>query len=236
MYLKLVLYGIVLLLFFRAVSFAVKRLSFQPALLRTLTLMLPVAELLAWLGFLVWGIREITETESNAVLYAFAAAGAVVLVAAWFLIREFIYGLSLVIQGKLETGAPVKIEQLTGKITRIGHFSFDLITDDGSIETIPYSRVKSEIISRPGQNVHLEKAYIRFAAPVNQNIEQVTEGLKKTLLNAPWVAASQQPIIKNISTGENAHVFEVVVYLPEKALAGKVKAYVERNFINGIGS
>jgi hypothetical protein len=55
--------------------------------------------------------------------------------------------------------------------------------------------------------------------------------LKLTLVNAPWVVASAEPLInlKNNETGN--YLLEAVVYVLKKEHTGKIEEYVKQNFI-----
>lgn len=58
--------------------------------------------------------------------------------------------------------------------------------------------------------------------------------MKVTLINAPWVATSQEPIINSIGGEPGNYVVEVIVYIIKKEHADKIVEYVNRNFIEGI--
>ena len=65
-------------------------------------------------------------------------------------------------------------------------------------------------------------------------INEIVEGLKITILNAPWVAVSQEPIIKEIKQEAGNFAVEVFVYLIKKEHSEKLQEYVLKNFINTI--
>ena len=124
----------------------------------------------------------------------------------------------------------IETVDISGKIVKIGYFTFDIKSKDGNIETIPYSKIRSEVITKSGENINLEKELVRFTFPATGNIDQVTEQLKATLLNSPWVAASQLPIVKNIRVENDKYILEVYVYLLRKEYIEKIRDFVNTNY------
>ena len=195
-----------------------------------LTIILPVAELLSWFGFAVWCIRFLYESESYAILITVSVILLLLIIPSWSLIRDFIFGVFLVFQRKIEMETRIETVDISGKIVKIGYFTFDIKSKDGNIETIPYSKIRSEVITKSGENINLEKELVRFTFPATGNIDQVTEQLKATLLNSPWVAASQQPIVKNIWVENDKHILEVYVYLLRKEYIERIRNFVNTNY------
>ena len=150
---------------------------------------------------------------------------------AWFFVRDFLHGLQLKIQRKIEIDSKIEIGNLKGIVIKADYFTFDINTEDGNIHTIPYNKISSEIISKNASNMNLQKHSISFQIQSKQDINQITSGLKLALINAPWAAASQEPIIKIISSETGNHLLQAVVYIIEKEHARKIEEFVKRNFI-----
>jgi hypothetical protein len=229
MYIKIILLGIGLLVFYRILSFLNKRVAASTKIQHYITVILPVAELLSWLGFAIWCIRLMYESEAYAMLITVSVIIFLLIIPSWFLIRDLVFGIVLVIQSKIELNTRIEIGDISGKIIKIGYFTFDIKSKHGNIDTIPYSKIRSEVITKSGENINLEKQLISFALPATMNIDEAIGKLKITLLNSPWVAASQQPIIKNITRENDAHIVEVFVYLLKKDYIEKIRDYVKIN-------
>ncbi len=229
MYIKIIILGIGIFLFYRILSFLNKKIPISLDSKHYTAVILPVAELLSWLGFIVWCIRQIYEAEAYATLIGVSVVILLLLLPSWYLIRDLILGIILVIQRKIELNTHVEIGDISGKIVKIDYFTFDIKTKEGNIETIPYSKIRSKVISKSGENINLEKQLICFTIPIQKNIDEAVEKLKLTVLNSPWVAASQQPIIKTINIVNEKHVIEVFVYLLKKDYVEKIRTYVNKN-------
>ncbi len=170
------------------------------------------------------------ESEAYAILITVSVVILLLIIPSWFLIRDFIFGVFLVFQRKIELDTRIEIGKISGKIVKIGYFTFDIKSKDGNIDTIPYSKIRSEVITKSGENINLEKELVRFSFPATSNIDETLEQLKITLLNSPWVAASQQPIIKNVILENDKHIVEVYVYLLKKDYIEKIRDFVRTNY------
>lgn len=230
MYTRIIILGIAILIVYRILSFLSKRIPLSTELQHYLNIILPVAELLSWFGFAVWCIRFLYESEAYAILITISVVLLLLIIPSWFLIRDFIFGVLLIFQRKIEINTRIEIGNISGKIVKIGYFTFDIKSKDGSIDTIPYSKIRSEVITKSSENINLEKELLHFSLPATGNIDHTLERLKVTLMNSPWVAASQQPIIKNILHENEKHVIEVYVYLLKKEYIEKIRDFVHTSY------
>lgn len=226
MYIRIVLLAIALLIFYRIISFLKKRLPVSAETRHYLTVVLPIAELLTWFGFAVWCIRMMYESEAYAMLITISVILILMIVPSWFLIRDLILGILLVIQRKMELNTRIEIGDISGKVVKVGYFTFEIKSKDGNIETIPYSKIQSQVITKSSENINLEKQLVSFTIPATKTMDEAVEQLKSILLNSPWVAASQQPIIKNIRHENDMHIIDVFIYFLKKDYAEKIRDYV----------
>lgn len=232
MYLKIIIYGTGILLLFRILSFLNKILPLSRKVKHFSGYLLPIIELASWLGFVIWFLRYIYEAEAFTTLIILGVVIVMLIAPVWFLLRDFLHGMFLKIQRKIEIGSRIEIGELKGVIVKTDYFTFDIKIKNGDIDTIPYNKIRSEIITKNAANIHLEKQLITFNIPGNQDVKKILPQLKTTLINAPWVAVSQEPIINNIRSEANISVVEVIVYILKKEYAEKITEYVKKNFID----
>jgi len=236
MYFKILFYAIAILLFFRVLSYLRKILPFSKKVKHYSGYILPVIELVSWLGFLIWCLHLIYAAEAYPTLIVLGVLIVLLLAPTWFLVRDFLHGLILKIQRKIETDSKIQIGKLNGTIVKTDYFTFDIETDEGNIKTIPYNKIRDEIISKNAANNNLEKQSLSFQIESKQDINQILAGLKTTLINAPWVAGTEVPTIKLISSERDNHLIEAVVYMLKKEYTGKIEAYVKRSIIAELDS
>lgn len=116
-------------------------------------------------------------------------------------------------------------------ILKTDYFTFDVKTAEGDIDTIPYNKIRSKVISKISANKYLEKQLLSFRFPSAQDISKIIPELKKTLINAPWVVASHEPIISSVSEDCEKRRVEVFVYVMKTEHTDKIIEYVNQNFI-----
>jgi hypothetical protein len=235
MYIKIVIFATGILLLFRILSYLNKILPFSKEFKHYSGYVLPIVELASWLGFTIWCLRYIYEAEAYTTLIILGILIILLLAPAWFLVRDFLHGMLLKIQRKIEIDTKIEIGDLKGVIVKTDYFTFDIKTKNGNIDTIPYNKIRSEIITKNAANIHLEKNIISFNIPAKYDINKLVPQLKTTLINMPWVAASQEPIINNIKAEVENYVVEVIVYVLKKEYAEKIMEYVKKNFTDKLG-
>jgi hypothetical protein len=231
MYLTILILATGIFILFRFLSFLNKKIPFSNEFKHYSGFILPVVELASWLGFVIWSMRMVYEQQAYTTLIIFGILVLLFIVPAWFLIRDFLYGMLLKIQRKIELGVRIEIGDLKGLVTKTDHFTFDIKSKNGNVDTIPYNKIRSKVISKSSENINLEKQLFRFSFASEQESSALINQLKITLLNAPWVAVSQEPIIKEIKQDAGRFEVDVFVYLIKTEHAEKLQEYVTRNFI-----
>jgi len=231
MYFRILLLSIAILLIFRILSYLQKNLPLTKKIKHYSGFMLPVIEIIFWLGFLIWCLHLVYEAEAFPTLIFLGVIIVLLLAPVWFLMRDFLHGLILKIQRKIEIDSKIEIGGLKGKIVKTDYFTFDIKTEDGNIKTIPFNKIRAEIISKNSANNNLERQELLFQIHSEQDIKQILEGLKTTLINAPWVAATQEPSLKVTSNNSGLYLIETVFYTLKKEHVSRIDAYVKTNFI-----
>ena len=231
MYFRILLLSIAILLIFRILSYLQKILPFSKKIKHYSGFILPVIEIISWLGFLIWCLHLIYKAEAFPTLIFLGVLIVLLLAPIWFLMRDFLHGLILKIQRKIEIDSKIEIGGLKGIIVKTNYFTFDIKTEDGNIKTIPFNKIRAEIISRNSANNNLERQLLSFQIHSKQDINQILEGLKSTLINAPWVAATQEPSLKVTSSTSGIYLIDAVFYTLKKEHSSRIDAYVKSNFI-----
>lgn len=234
MYFGFIIVALGILILFRILAFLNKRLPFSKEFKHYSGYLLPVLEFVVWLGFLAWCMRIIYEAGAFMTLIVIGVVVLLFIVPGWFLVRDFLYGMLLKIQRKIEVGNKIAVGELKGLVIQTDYFTFDIKREDGNIDTIPYNKIREKVISKNGANSQLEKQLLTFSISANSDVNKIIPQLKSTLINAPWVAASQEPIIHKVVEAAGKNVIEVFVYLIRKEHVDNVKEYVSKNLIDAI--
>jgi hypothetical protein len=184
------------------------------------------------MGFLIWCLHLVYEAEEYPTLIVFGVLIVLLIAPTWFLVRDFLHGLLLKIQRKIEIDSKIEIGELKGIVVKTDYFTFDIITENGNVKTIPYNKIRAEIISKNAANNNLEKETISFQIQSKQDINQILAELKTTLINAPWVATTQEPSLNVTSNNSGSYLIEAIIYTLKKEYSAKIEAYVKSNFID----
>ena len=228
MYITIILAGIGIFLLFRGLTFVNKTVPLPKNIKQYLGYLLPVAEFVFWLGYFIWAARTLYAAYDVIALIIIGTLLVLIAAPVWFLFRDFIYGLIIKLQRKIEPGIAIEIEDIQGTVTNTGLLSFEIKTSGGNIESIPYNKIIGKIITRHAANISLDSHLIRLCIDSSNDIKQLLPQLKNTLINAPWMVGSEAPIIKKVEKENNQYLIDVVVYTVDESHVEKIKDYVKR--------
>lgn len=193
-------------------------------------LFLPLIEIATWIGVMIWIIKFVYTRQDFTVLILLGVLFLLFVIPIWFLLRDFLYGLILKLQRKIEVHKIIDIEGLKGEILKTGYFSFDILTEKGSIDTVPYNRIIAKVVSVSSENANLAKIKLTFKIPETHGISFSRTKLEEVLLNCPFVANSQKPVLGSVYTENDAQKIDVYVLALNKEYSRKIQEYVEYYF------
>lgn len=230
MHITILLAALGIFFLFRGLTFLNKALPLSKRIKLFLGYLLPVAEFVFWMGFLIWAIRSLYMAYDFVALIIIVALIALIAAPAWFLFRDFIYGIIIKFQQKIEIDSAIEIEDIQGIVIRTGLLGFDIKTSEGNINSIPYNKIIGKIITRHGTNINLDSYPIQFCIKSSVDINELIPKLKTTLINAPWVVSSHEPIIKKVEKQTESFLIDVVVYTIDETHVQKIRDYVVKRF------
>jgi len=226
MFLEFFILAIVIFIGFRIVNFITWRFKLYFNLKDHLLHIVPVIELLTWIAYAIWIAKVIYDANHNFALISIGIFFVLTAFPLFILIRDFVIGVLLKLQNKIVEGADIDIEDIKGVVKEAGYLRFDIEDRHGNITSIPYHYIYAKRISRSGNNHHLEKVTIHFEFLENSKSKDLIERLKKEVLNTPWVALSEPPVIENTNVENGKIMVDVRVFLLDKTNAENVKASV----------
>lgn len=229
MLVRIVIIAFCILFLFRLLNYISKILPYPKNIRHHVGYILPVIELISWIAFMLWYFRYIFDAHNYTGLIIFGVVSALLIISIFFLLKDFLFGVFLKMQRKIDEGSIIELESIKGVIIKSGHFSIDVKTKQGDIKTIPYNKFRTKILSKPGGNTNLFKQSIVINFPDNINVTTIIPELKKALLNAPWVAPSEQPTTNEIQKVKDGYSIEVVVYTLKDEHTEKIKEYIMKN-------
>jgi hypothetical protein len=230
MYITILLAALGIFFLFRGLTFLNKALPLSKKIKQYMGYLLPVAEFVFWMGFLIWAVRSLYNAYNFVALIIIVALLALMAAPAWFLFRDFIYGIIIRFQQKIEIDSAIEIEDIKGIVIRTGLLGFDIKTSEGNINNIPYNKIIGKIITRHGTNINLDSHCIQFCIKTASDINEIIPKLKTTLINAPWVVSSHEPIIKKVEKQTESFLVDVVIYTIDETHVQNIRDYVMKRF------
>lgn len=146
---------------------------------------------------------------------------------------NFISGLIIMFERPIKPGDFVSVGDQKGRVREIRMRSTTIVTTDNVSIVVP----NSEFISQPVVNWSLQDSRTRLHIPVDLAYESDPLTVKDVLLEAarshPLVAADRPPQVWLMEFGENALIFELLVWITDPAEARAVKSAINFAILDG---
>lgn len=226
MYLELIVYAIILFAALRISVWLIKILPVRKAIKKRLLRVFPIIEFFLWIGFVIWVVSNLLQDTFifKPIILSLLLIG--ILLLAWFVLKDFIAGLVLKTQIDIKIGDKIKIAESDGIITDIGYLALQIESESGEIELIPYSHVKSRKLIKPNPNTFFVKELIRLDVAKTMQINELTEKIRRIILNSPYSAVTKQPVFNKIDERNDDFHLEIYVFVLNKNHAKLLKEKV----------
>ncbi|GAB1403397.1 hypothetical protein MASR1M74_05750 [Lentimicrobium sp.] len=188
--------------------------------------LLPVVELFVWMAWLIWSVSKLYNLYKISALLTIGIFIIVLVIPMWYLLRDFLYGIVLKLQRRVDKGTAIETGSHRGVVVRTGYLNFTLKTPDGNMADVPYGQVMLKVIQRQDTNVNLQLRKLSLELPAKCNDEEFREKLLLVLKNAPWVAASNSPSIKSLVKHDDIFRVEVGIHVLTRSHLCKISDYV----------
>ena len=221
--------GILLFAGFRILVFIARKIRFSKKIRHHLNYILSIFELIAWFAFLTWIIRLVYESKDRYILVFVAVAFILLLIPAFILLRDFVFGVFLKAQNKVVENTFIDLQDIKGEIVKAGQFFLNIREKPGNIKSLGYYKVHSRVISISGDKHQLERLVLEFHFPVSKRINEIVEKLNYQLLNTPWIAASKAPVVESIHSEAERTVIRMAVFVINISYRENIMEMVDKN-------
>ena len=172
---------------FRLLARAARVLIRRKTLRSMILALLPVAELLIWIGYVFWGLSILFGGLVYYDLILWVATVLLLGAFAWFVFRDFLAGVLLKAERSLETGRFIKAPFAEGYIRSLGARSLVLVNEKGEVVRIPYSRINKEMIVLPPDSDESLPHHLKLSLPAIRDPEACKRLAEKELIAMPWI-------------------------------------------------
>lgn len=172
-----------------------------------------------WIGYSSWALFHLLKVNLVVTLVILA----VIFVAGWRSWMEFYAGIVLRLERRILLGDIIETSSGAGKVEHFHFQSLAVMTDDGHLVHVPYSKVTGDVVAQSTEQEKLmaQSFAIRVSTDKPQEMkQQITE-----LVNAcPWTAVLH-PIQVNFN-GQDT--FKVTARSIDNSVFYKLEAYVTK--------
>ncbi len=228
MILTIVTLAILLFFIYRVIYFVKGKLPLTSNFRQYLFYLLPIAELLSWIGILLWFFAEVYSSGNNFILIAVSSLLVIFIISSMALLKDFIIGINLKIQNKVNEGDYIDLANIKGRISKAGHFRLDVVDKQGELSSISYSFMRLNVIKSQSSNQRLKKVNLSFLFEATENINDIVSDLRLQILNTAWVTVGYEPIVE-IEKVENGKInVKADIYTISEAYAENIKKMIDK--------
>ncbi len=224
--LKLIVVALVIFATLWLLKLIWKNAPIRKSLKTKLDRLIPIAEALVWLGFILWGIRQLMRNELWTSIGVMVIVVLVVALLTWFVARDYLAGIVLKSDGSMRLNDWIKIKGFEGKITKMGQRAMVITSNSGETVSIPYSTLSGEISIKPNPGEKLISHTFELKISKRGDLETSINEIRKALLNAPWASIKKSPEIKLLSDSAEDYQFEITLYSIRQVYFQKIKEYM----------
>lgn len=229
---------LLLYLLFRAVRLIRMRFVKGPRTSFLLQKTMPIVEMLSWVSFSIWAIFNFViegDSKKETGNWVFLSLLVVlVLIFAWFMLRDFVAGLILRLEGVFELNDRIKTRGIEGMVKRMGYRAMQLETDKGEWITVPYSKVIGNINAKLKKQGSGVSSKIRIEIDNEGDWNHMHTMIKRILLNAPWVIVNKKPLVTLVEERENVFIVDCIVYVLDHEYLPKLKGYLKQQQLGNV--
>lgn len=174
------------------------------------------SQLIAWSAFAIFSVYRLLLDSPIITLILIIA----LLVLSWSFLKDFIPGILFQLENQITIRDIIRINGQESNVEAIGLRS--LISSNAAGETIitPYHKLQNAVVVRARAEGKLIKHSFTLKFPEKEPA-QAAEQIRQILLECPWSAPLQIPVVKR--TGERE--FQITAFAADKFAAERQKAY-----------
>ncbi len=186
----------------------------------------PVMEGVGWFLFALWSVAYLFTNPTVAHIAILLLWGAAFLGVVWFVVRDFMAGVFLRIEGGFALNERVKVQGVKGIVTHVGYLGVELETDEGQTVRIPYTKIQNTVRFKDNPAKRIKAHQFELMLPKIAPVDALIERQRLLLHTTPWSSVTKSPQIKYLRESASAYHFNIVIYTLQVSYFQKVKAHL----------
>jgi small-conductance mechanosensitive channel len=197
-------------LFLKVIKLVLKSLLKRYTKLNSIENLIIATELIIWLTYIFWMTDFLFRGKFY---YSYLVYTMILIIAgfvAWFLLKDIFAGIIFRFKHNLKTDSYVRAGNLSGRI-KSQHLTYiKILTDNGQIIRVPYSRIIHEVIAELAYPGAPEEHIMHLRVDLSTGNKSTAESLiRVVVLNTPWSNFKEEPVIKFIKENNEGYFFEI---------------------------
>jgi small-conductance mechanosensitive channel len=230
-YTRFLLWAILILVIFRLLGFGIHVLIRDEKLKLKINRLLPPIELSVWSMFIVWFMFIFAEVRSLFSLVLLAILLTIIYFLFRFWLSDLIAGVIFKTKRIYHKGDFIQIgNHHSGQIKKLGNNCIEIETQDGKTIYYPYTKILNKVSLKSESTERISGYTIDLKVRSSENINDITNKIRKYILALPWYATQNPPIIKLIEQDQDLIVFKITFYPTDKSFAIKIKQMIIGKF------
>ena len=137
---------------------------------------------------------------------------------------ESFAGIILRLERRIRPGDSIQTDDDAGKLERFNFQSLAIMTDDGQLVHVPYSRITSNVIAQSTNQEKLMAHSFSLKVGTKESHQSVKERIVQLVISCPWTAVSHPVQVNASGAGE----FKVTAKTIDNAVFYKLEGYVRK--------
>jgi len=148
-----------------------------------------------------------------------SAVLAILLIAFWRFVVDFVSGLVFRIQDNYRVNQRVQLKNVVGVISYLRTTHVELESEDGERILIPYSEFANQIVRMPSVQEKLKQ----FSIQISASKVSSAEDLNLMVLSCPWIIADKNP---RITFNEEELIYRISGHTIDLKYLPKIRSYI----------
>lgn len=229
MIVKYVVLGFLLVGVLMLLRRGLRLLHLKPARREQVERSLPLVEALVGLIFIVLAAHTIFQNQPTYFMILFSALLVIIVWSFWFAIQDFVSGLILKWEDTYTTGDLLTVDNITGRVTKIGYRSLGIETLDGRQVKLPYSVLIRTQVRKLDADEALWAHTFQITTPSDSVPENIISQVKMIAMNVVWSAVNRVPQIVYQGAENGLQRFEITVYSLDPNRRGAIETRIRES-------
>lgn len=191
-------------------------------------------EIIVWIMFIIWSLKTILEDSIYYTIIVVTIFLSIAVWVTWFIVRDFVAGLVFKFNDDYKKGQLLEVNNVKGFIGKINYLNIDLISNEGEVIKIPYSKIQANIHKKSVLDKNIIRHNFQFQFPLTVSFDKIKDEIIYEILLTPGIDLNKDPIIKLDGRKENYQIIGVTIFLLSESVIDLISQKIKEIAKNSI--